>query len=284
MSGETVGWVFKYSPYSGVPLNIHLAIADSVSDMHEFKFWMNSTKLAVKARTTRSTAATTLAVMVRDGFLELLEDGAPRRKPSLYRFLMPKSAALVFDAMSKTDELDPMAVRAAATRVRPRGLLEQPTRESQDSYARLSDEPTTLLDGATSLVGTSDTYTKSDTKKNPNNPPTPHGALVLVQPDVLPSVAGCGDGFAQFWQAYPRKTAKNDALKAWKQTAKSRPPIEVLLRAVAEYRETDEVVRGYIQYPATWLRAGRWDDEPAPRRSTGDQDVWVRAAQNMGIV
>lgn len=115
-------------------------------------------------------------------------------------------------------------------------------------------------------------------------PLTPPGALVLVQTEALPSVAACGDGFEQFWRAYPRKTAKNDALKAWKQTAKSRPPIEALLRAVAVYLETDEVVRGYIQYPATWLRAGRWDDEPAPRRSTGDQDVWVRAAQNMGIV
>ena len=174
----------------------------------------------------------------------------------------------------------------------PVALADRSNPAERTVNSRLARKLGSVSDNGESVMGEpemGEPVTKKDLRdevpKENNTPLTPHGALVLVQADVLPSVAGCGDsGFEQFWRAYPRKTAKNDALKAWKQTAKSRPPIDVLLRAVAEYRETDEVVRGYIQYPATWLRAGRWDDEPAPRKSTGDQDVWVRAARNMGIV
>lgn len=164
MSAETVAWVFRYSPYSGTPFSIHLAIADSVSDMHEFKFWMNPKKTAVKARTSRQTVATTLRVMARDGFLELLEDGSAQRKSSMYRFLMPASAAVVFDSQAKTEDLDPMAVIAGATRVRP-VALSQDTTSAEDPTCRNARQD--LSQDAQSLVARRDTYTNTDPKENP---------------------------------------------------------------------------------------------------------------------
>ena len=70
------------------------------------------------------------------------------------------------------------------------------------------------------------------------------------------------EDFLYFWSEYPCKKAKLDALKAWRQTADLRPPIEEVIAAIAQQKNTsDEWNRGFVPYPATWLRAGRWLDE-----------------------
>ena len=69
--------------------------------------------------------------------------------------------------------------------------------------------------------------------------------------------------FDAFWTAYPRKMAKGDARKAWKQTESFRPPIDDVLKALNAQRRSEQWTRDngqFIPYPATWLRAERWDD------------------------
>lgn len=70
--------------------------------------------------------------------------------------------------------------------------------------------------------------------------------------------------FLEFYSAYPRHEAKADALKAWKTTAKTRPPIGELLAAIERQKAGDGWRKDggkYIPLPASWLRAGRWADE-----------------------
>ena len=70
--------------------------------------------------------------------------------------------------------------------------------------------------------------------------------------------------FELFWECYPKKKAKLDALKAWKQTENVRPDIEAIIAAIDTQSQSADWVRDggqYIPYPATWLRSGRWDDE-----------------------
>ena len=70
--------------------------------------------------------------------------------------------------------------------------------------------------------------------------------------------------FDQFWKAYPRKNAKLDAMKAWKQTKKVRPALPIVLAAIVHQKASREWLKQdgtFIPYPATWLRAGQWDDE-----------------------
>lgn len=70
--------------------------------------------------------------------------------------------------------------------------------------------------------------------------------------------------FDVFYKAYPRKVAKGDARKAWQATKKIRPPISDILAAIMAQTKTDQWTKdnhAYIPYPATWLRAERWDDE-----------------------
>ena len=71
--------------------------------------------------------------------------------------------------------------------------------------------------------------------------------------------------FDLFWDCYPRKRQKLDAIRAWEQTARVRPGIEQILAAVEALNKSHEWHRDpegrYLPYPATWLRAGQWDDE-----------------------
>jgi hypothetical protein len=67
------------------------------------------------------------------------------------------------------------------------------------------------------------------------------------------------DGFSLFWECYPRKVAKLDALKAWNQTKKLHPPIEEMIAAVRKMTLHTDIE--FTPYPASWLRAGRFLDE-----------------------
>ncbi len=73
------------------------------------------------------------------------------------------------------------------------------------------------------------------------------------------------EAFERFWRAYPRKASKGDARKAW---AKLQPDPVLqtrILESLAWQRDTEQWQRDggqFIPYPATWLRAERWEDEP----------------------
>ncbi len=70
--------------------------------------------------------------------------------------------------------------------------------------------------------------------------------------------------FDTFWKAYPKKVAKGDARKAWTTTARIRPPMEELLKAVENHCQSDQWRKNdgeFIPYPATYLRQERWSDE-----------------------
>ena len=69
--------------------------------------------------------------------------------------------------------------------------------------------------------------------------------------------------FEQFWEAYPAKTGKKAAWRAW-QKARDKPGIEELLTAVNEAMQSDRWQRGFIPNPATWLNQGRWADRVNP--------------------
>jgi len=70
--------------------------------------------------------------------------------------------------------------------------------------------------------------------------------------------------FEEFWKLYPRRVAKGDARKAWKQTEGIRPPLPELLNAIRQQMRSDQWRKNdgqFVCYPATWLRGERWSDE-----------------------
>lgn len=86
----------------------------------------------------------------------------------------------------------------------------------------------------------------------------------VVEDEVDKPAAPAGARFDDFWTAYPKKRAKDDAFKAF---AKRKPDAALLARMLlaieAQKRSEDWLKDGgkWIPYPATWLNDGRWQDE-----------------------
>lgn len=94
----------------------------------------------------------------------------------------------------------------------------------------------------------------------------------------LPAKAGESEHFAAFYAAYPRKTKRPDAAKAWRQVD-AESQLEAIAAGLSRWREvwTDPQ---FVPYPATWLRARQWNDEP--RAAVESQSTRLRrAAQAM---
>lgn len=67
--------------------------------------------------------------------------------------------------------------------------------------------------------------------------------------------------FEDFWEAFPRKRAKLDAMRAWAKLKPTEDTVAQMLTAIDEQRRCKQWRDGYIPYPATWLRRGGWMDE-----------------------
>lgn len=66
------------------------------------------------------------------------------------------------------------------------------------------------------------------------------------------------EDFLAFWTAYPRKTAKESARRAWVAATK-RVPASEIMHGLARY--TFSTDPQFIPHPATWLNQHRWADE-----------------------
>ncbi len=100
------------------------------------------------------------------------------------------------------------------------------------------------------------------------------------------------DLFTKFWRAYPRKVAKIAAERRFETVLRHEKGdkvalVERMCRALERQRANDEWQREggrFIPHPATWLNAGRWEDEPTtavdptePNRLTKEEGERLRA-------
>jgi len=79
-----------------------------------------------------------------------------------------------------------------------------------------------------------------------------------------PKVHEFPPGFDRFWQAYPRKTAKPQAAKAFARLRPDEPLLSRMLAALALQRQSAQWQRDdgqFIPHPSTWLNGRRWEDE-----------------------
>lgn len=88
------------------------------------------------------------------------------------------------------------------------------------------------------------------------------GDVVEVDKPAAPSGAELFE--KQFWPAYPKKKAKDDALKAFLKRKPDQALVDLMLMALAWQSLTEDWTKEggkFIPYPATWLNDGRWTDE-----------------------
>lgn len=87
--------------------------------------------------------------------------------------------------------------------------------------------------------------------------------------------------FQEFWAAYPRRKAENEARRAYAKALERGASGAIILLAARRYAD-EEARKGrgarYIPFPAKWLRDGRWMDEPDPK--TFMEELHERAFAN----
>lgn len=106
-------------------------------------------------------------------------------------------------------------------------------------------------------------YAREETPEVPASAPAPAPATPAPEAPAKPTEKPA-DGFAEWWPHYPKKVKKLDAEKAYRAALKRGVTPKELLdglqrqKAVWKAKGTEPQ---YIPYPATWLRAGSWEDE-----------------------
>lgn len=70
--------------------------------------------------------------------------------------------------------------------------------------------------------------------------------------------------FNAFWEVYPRKVAKQAAIKAWEKIKPDAELTKKIVESVKSQCHNEQWHRDngqYIPYPTTWLNRGEWDNE-----------------------
>ena len=81
------------------------------------------------------------------------------------------------------------------------------------------------------------------------------------------------EAFNEFWTVYPRKAGKQAALKAFEKAYTALGDFETIVLGAKRYRDDPNRHAAYTAHAATWLNAGRWDDEPLPERVKTKEEI-----------
>ena len=85
-------------------------------------------------------------------------------------------------------------------------------------------------------------------------------------------------GFAAFWECWPMKQDKQDAIRAWMKIPLSEyPPI---MAGLERWKKSDQwTTRGVIPHASTWLNKKRWQDEDVPEKGANNGNRNAAAVQ-----
>jgi hypothetical protein len=96
----------------------------------------------------------------------------------------------------------------------------------------------------------------------------------VLTPQVTPHKEdGADEAFDQFWQQYPNKVAKANALKAWKKIKPDDALLVKILASLTVAKDSDGWKKDegkFIPHPATWLNGRRWEDEIEEAKAKND--------------
>lgn len=70
--------------------------------------------------------------------------------------------------------------------------------------------------------------------------------------------------FDDFWQLWPRREGKANAVKAWQKATKKISESEIVEKARAYVTSPTVPEKQFVPHAATWLNGERWNDEPDP--------------------
>lgn len=164
-------------------------------------------------------------------------------------------------------------IRKLLSDLEQRGIITR-TERQRDDGSRASDVIHLRFDGAP-ISGGAEMVSGGVRKQLPGGAEMVSG-LTTFEPSTEPSkdTDGEPEGFAEWWEAYPRKLAKGAARKAYRAALK-KTDAGSLLASLRAYSFSD--VDRFVPHGATWLNDERWLDSSDPPPSVADAmpaDPW----------
>lgn len=139
-------------------------------------------------------------------------------------------------------------------------MLAKKTRETQrkaEYRAKMKASTVPQLSRGTDMGRTRDSGGSDDTGTSTG----------IRKPSCSPSASKSPDnGFADFWEQYPKKVAKHAALKAWNKLKPSGQMLDDIMSGLGRQKASRDWQKDggqFIPHPASWLNDRRWDDEQA---------------------
>ncbi len=74
--------------------------------------------------------------------------------------------------------------------------------------------------------------------------------------------------FDDFWNQYPKKQAKQDAVRAWGKIKMTEDLYTNIIQGLDRAKKSRQWTEGFIPNPATWLNGRRWEDEHTPNKDS----------------
>lgn len=244
MSVQALGWVLDHAPARSTDRLVLISIANHASSAPAdgaWESWPGIELIRREAGLDRTrTVQDALARLVAAGALERHVNGAPDerirrdRRSNLYRILLASG------------------VPCGVTRCRWCGVTPDDARGDAPAPDGVTRGDVTGCRGAS---------------PEPSDEPTPEP---VGQPLGAAAVI-LTDGFDEFWTAYPRKTAKGAARRAWPAAVRTCGSMGAIIEAAGRFAADPNREDRYTPHPATWLNGERWSDPPLPARTTTGQ-------------
>jgi hypothetical protein len=86
--------------------------------------------------------------------------------------------------------------------------------------------------------------------------------------------------FDEFWQLWPRREGKANAVKAWQKATKKISELELVEKARAYVTSPTVPAKQFVPHAATWLNGERWNDEIT--QETYNPDAWMNEVVKWG--
>ena len=175
--------------------------------------------------------------------------------------------------------LSPAGVKKARNELKQHGFIDfKPNGTKATSY-KLIDISNSSQDGSQNSSQDGSQNSSQDGSQNSS-------ALIKQNKTKKTPIPPKGDErFDRFWSAYPRKTGKDAARKAFARRKVTEELLQQMLDAIEAQRGSEQWQRNggqFIPHPATWLNQGRWEDESEPLPFTDAKPVrWVSSEEDL---
>lgn len=190
------------------------------------------------------------------------QDGTP---PPEFAGKARMAAGFIFPALERAKRVS--EARSAAGKSGNDTRWKKPG-EGGKNVANVSQNGRKPIANESQNIATKQNKTKQNNTKH--TPLPPEGAEAA-------DAAGCVclESFEKFWEKYPKKTARKEALTIWQALDPDEALIERILAAVDAQSATQawQTEGGrYVPMAAVWLEGERWNDEVAPPRGDGGEE------------